>query len=285
MSSHHLFIDDSGTKEYGAAYSASNTRHFVFGGVLLTNAEAGLLSEAIKLLKGRFFGRPDVEIKSNWLRMPKECEQHYLKPYRITEESLREFVEGFYGLVNEANLVLLASVVDKVHMQEDYPKNPWYPPALAYELLLQRAQSELGGTESQFTVTMDDMSGKTPKGTKYQKNLLRQHEALRRTGSRLKPGFPFPNLEGGAHFKASDQSDILQVADLAAYNVFRQFKEHGEEWETAGITELPTYPYFTRIVGKFRKGFDGRIQGYGVVKMPLRKRVRWSVRDKKDAAP
>jgi hypothetical protein len=70
---------------------------------------------------------------------------------------------------------------------------------------------------------------------------------------------------------------LLQVADVVAYNVYRQFREYGEEWETRGLPVLPSYEWFSRLLEKFRKGPNGRIQGFGVAKIPLRTQVRWRI--------
>lgn len=73
-----LYIDDSGTKEYAVSArdygTKGNSRYFVFGGVLIQITEAGRLIERIKTLKSVLFGTDRVEIKSNWLRIPKERE-------------------------------------------------------------------------------------------------------------------------------------------------------------------------------------------------------------------
>jgi hypothetical protein len=76
----------------------------------------------------------------------------------------------------------------------------------------------------------------------------------------------------------SQHSDLLQAADLISYNVHRQFRDYGDEWEVAGEgRNLPMYPYFKRIAGKFYQHPAGRVQGFGIVKFPLRNRVPWRV--------
>ena len=157
-------------------------------------------------------------------------------------------------------------------MQAAYP-NPWYAPAVAYEILLQRAVQAVRAPDS-FSVTIDDMSGATPHGNQYKYNLTRQHGMLQRFGSRLQRGLSFVPLEGRLRFTDSAAHHLIQVADVVAYNVFRQFRDHGEAWED-DTKELPVYDYFDRIASKFRKGDGGRIQGYGIVKFPLVKRVAW----------
>ncbi len=163
MPTHVVYIDDSGTKEYAAnkhEYGRGKSRHFVFGGVLISTQESGNLTSKIVAKKLEYFGTESVEIKSNWLRRPLERENRYLKRYDLSESDLNAFIDHFYSAVLEADLMLVAAVVDKIHMQEHYPK-PWYPPAVAYDALLQRVENELHhvGTAS---INIDDMTGATP---------------------------------------------------------------------------------------------------------------------------
>jgi hypothetical protein len=171
--------------------------------------------------------------------------------------------------------MFIAAVIDKKHMQETYPVL-WYVPAVAYDLLLQRLDKELHRT-GEVSVVIDDMTGATPKGNQYKFNLTQQHQRMIKRGSALMKGFDFRFLHKTLKFVNSAQSHLIQVADIAAYNVYRQFVDHGEEWETQGITKLPTYSHLERIEGKFRKDANGRVQGYGIVKFPLRQRIPWRV--------
>ena len=227
------------------------------------------MTVALRSLKERHFGTSDVEIKSNWLRMPEERQRRYLLPYSLTSDELKGFVEEYYDRLLELEFVLLASVVDKVQMAETYA-TPWETPRVAYDLMLQRAQMEMEG-KGFFAVEMDNMGG--PTGL--------QHAQVQDRGSELRKGMAIDRLVGNLRFVDSAHSELVQVADLAAYNVFRQFTEHGEEWETEGPAKRPTYEYFGRLTPKFPSGGSGRIQGHGVVKMPLLRRVPWRVKKKR----
>ena len=285
MPSHVVYIDDSGTKEYASSpeqYGKGCSRYFVFGAVLISTNESSRLVEQIRQVKTRYFGTEDVEIKSNWLRIPHEQQKHYLQPYNINPEQLRLFVEEYYATIAASNLQLIASVVDKVHVQQDYSQC-WYAPAIAYDLLMQRVVQELRQPGC-ISVIVDDMTGKTPKGNEYKVNLRRHHNQLRQRGSNLRRGLSFAPLAGELRFINSAYSHQIQVADLVAYNVYRQFVDHGEAWETPSGRDLPTYEWFNRLGAKFRKGQNGRVQGYGIAKFPLRKRVPWAYVDDK-AAP
>jgi hypothetical protein len=68
-------------------------------------------------------------------------------------------------------------------------------------------------------------------------------------------------------FEKSKNSNFLQLADTVAYNVWRQFVNHGDWWDESGTKELKMYPYFQRIVPNFYKK-NGRISGIGIIKIP-----------------
>lgn len=279
---YYLYLDDSGTKEYGPnpdcygveAGSLGNSRYFVFGGLLIPSEHAPILAQRISDLKFEYFGSRNVEIKSNWLRFPNLQEKKYLKPFGIDLKRLTEFTDEYYRLINDSDLMFLACVVDKKHMQNKYPR-PHYDPALAYEGVLQRVQNEIQDRGT-VLVTIDDMHGKTPAGNEYKSNLRRQHQNLQRHGSRML-SMQFSCLNGDLRFQGSHVSHLLQVADIAAYNVYRQFVDHGEQWEQR-VDELQTYPYLARMLNKFRQDSNGRIQGYGVVKFPITNRVGWGIK-------
>lgn len=266
----NLFIDDSGNKEYKSdnhLYGRNTcSRHFVLGGVLMTNDATTQLSDRIIDVKRRHFGTDNVEVKSSWLRHPKAKQEHYLDPFGITDNALIAFVEDWYAAVLSTDLLFIAAVVDKIHMDEKYRERKHYPMGVAYDCLIQRVQQEIG-RRGIVNVTMDDMTGKSPAGNNHKDMLARQHRRFVRNGSSLLAGMRFDCLGPRLRFMSSAVSHMVQVADIAAYNVFRQFTDYGEEWEQ-GLDSLPTYEYFRRLSQKFRMGPNGEISGYGVVKFP-----------------
>lgn len=280
-----LFVDDSGTREYdpNRNYDTSGrSLYFVYGGILIEQDHAASsFVPRLKELKINLFGVDTVEIKSNWLRIPHERVDRYLTPFGITEAQLTKFVDDYYAVINDANLMLLAAVVNKLHMQEKYA-TPWFANTAAYEILLQRAVKEIP-KGSTLSVTIDNISGKTPAQNEYRQLVSAHHEKLRKFGSSLQKSIKFDCVDGPVRFVLSHHFDAIQAADLVAYNVNRQFLNHGEAWETPpadGSGRLPTYEYFDRIAQKFRQDPHGRIQGYGVVKFPLLKQLRWRVKKK-----
>jgi hypothetical protein len=286
MSDYILYIDDSGMKEYykdKTVYTGKpNTRYFVFGSFLINEVNIPKLVDKIRDKKLEYFGTTKVEIKSNWIRIPKERENHYLSKYQINEERLDSFVKNIYQIICDSDIQLIGAVVDKLQEEEQYPK-PWYTSAIAYEILLQRVVQEVV-LPNKVRVVVDDITGATPKGNQYKRNLSSQHEQLMKSGSRLLPKLSYASLHGRLRFINSSSSDQIQIADIVAYNIYRQFVDHGEDWESEVAKKiLPTYSYFNQICGKFRRGPNNRVQGYGVVKFPVINKIRWSIVKKKTA--
>ena len=291
MPRYQLFVDDSGTREYDDNRDyvhSGKSLYFVYGAIFVEQDAAALLIPKLREHKRLTFGTPAVEIKSNWLRIPKERRTRYLEPFGMTDDALKTFVDDYYRLLIHAPIELLGAVVNKQHMQEDYgpPRSPWYAPTAAYEFLLQRAVQAVP-TGSTLAVTIDDISGKTPRRNLYKKLVTEHHAALRARGSRLLPKLSFACLDSPIRFVNSQHFELIQAADLISYCIQRQFRDHGEEWENprAGSAKLAVYEYFGRIAGKFRADGKGRIQGFGIVKCPLRRRIPWAVRKKTEAAP
>ncbi len=292
MSRFRLFVDDSGNREYAAdgEYGIDGkTLYFVYGGILINQHDADRLERSLNDLKRFTFGSSDVEIKSNWIRQPRERRTRYLERFGLDEEGLRSFVDDYYKLLVQAPLTLIAAVVNKRQMQEKYA-DPWYAPTVAYDVLLQRAALAVPA-DSTLAVTVDNIGGKTPNQNEYKRLLQAHHSELRARGSKLQKGLSFACLETPARFVFSEDSNLVQAADLIAYNVHRQFRDYGEEWEQVATPPrpLPMYEPLARVVHKFRMNDQGRIQGYGIVKVPLLRQVPWGLprtaEENNDAAP
>ncbi len=270
MAQLRLFIDDSGNKEYGPATS----RYFVYAGVIADVAQVARLAGLFKALKREAFGDESVELKSNWTRQPRERRKRYLEPYGLSNGEMDVFVDKWYSLMESEDLVYLAAVIDKPAMQAKY-KTPYNPSATAYQFLLQRYQMHLRRRNAQGYVTIDDMSGSTPKKNQWKDLLKLQHRRLKKDGCPLTK-LAFDRVAESPQFADSARFDLLQVADFAAYNVFRQFRDYGDQWDRNDLERVPIYPWFGRILPRFALGPEGRLEGWGVVKWPSARRSKWA---------
>lgn len=268
---YNFYVDDSGTKEYAAdriyTLNGGKSPYFVFGGLLVTQATGQMLTGEMLRLKRECFGTHEVEIKSNWLRIPRERERRYLTRFHISSERLTQYTDDVYHLLAISDCTLIGCVVNKEETQRRYHPNVHYAPSIAYDCLLQRAQFEMMDRGGNCHVTIDDMSGATPLGSPYRQNLERQHRRLMTYGSSLQPGFHFDRI-GNQSFRDSESDERLQLADLVAYCAYRQFGANGNAWDMDAAL-LPTYGYYGRIQSRFRHSDMGIVQGFGVVKFPL----------------
>jgi hypothetical protein len=266
-----IYIDDSGEKEYGA----NTSRYFVYAGVVVDRTLERAISGRIDALKLTTFKTTDVEIKSNWLRMPRERERRYLEKYAISEDALKDFVEELYLVMASEDLTYIAAAIDKPQMLEHYgAERAWYPSTTAYQFLLQRYEKHCASLGVTGYITIDDMSGSTPKRNHW-RDLLRTHHArLKKDGCQLTK-MMFPSIVNTPLFASSRDFNLLQVADVLAYNVFRQFRDHGDRWDAPNAARVPTYDRLSPLLPRFRIGDQGVLEGWGIVKWPRRRAGKW----------
>jgi hypothetical protein len=264
-----IYIDDSGEKEYGEKTS----RFFVYAGVIVDRADEAAITAEVDRLKQSAFGTTDVEIKSNWLRFPPERQRRYLDRFKISEARLRQFVDELRQFMTSDRFTYLAAAIDKPAMQDRYP-TPWYPSATAYHFLLQRYEKHCADAGASGLITIDDMDGSSPKNNEWRDLLRAQHTRLKKDGCPLTK-MTFPNMPKAPLFASSARFNLLQLADLLAYNVFRQFREHGDAWDKGEA--MPIYKHLDPLLRRFRIGPDGVIEGWGIIKWPHDRTGRWLV--------
>lgn len=261
----HAFVDESGQKEYGTKTS----RYFVYAGVFVDQAQIVEIEADIRNLKRRTFGSEDVEIKSNWLRQPKERQARYLRPFGIDDQILTAFVDEVSDLMRSQRMSYVACAVDKLQMKKKYGDRAHNPSATAYLFLAQRYEIYCERYSAKGNITVDDMTGSSAAKNQWRELLRRQHERLKSKGCPL-TGVRFPQLANGIRFADSRRYGLLQLADLMAYNVFRQFKDFGEDWDRGGDESLPVYPALRPFLRRFQNSPEGRLEGWGIVKYPQR---------------
>lgn len=270
-----FYVDESGQREYGRT-----TRYFALCGLGVPIDSWHMLNMSMLDLKRAYFGEPAVEIKSSWLRYPDARQKRYLDPYRISEDKLREFVERVYDdVLNHRFLVLFGVVVDKVQMREVYA-TPQNPSSLAYRLIFERFQHFLESQQS-YGIVIFDRIDDTSFRKGYENLLSRQHLRY------LEQGTDFVKVENiveGLLFIPSAVNNFVQMVDLCAYNVYRQFTEHGEKWDKPKGHTWPLYDYFRRMAHLLYRSPGGVLSGYGVKKYPDHRKlgvrqVVWELRN------
>lgn len=237
----------------------------------------GKINDAINALKIEYFGTKDVEVKSVWLRNARHRKTQYLDPYNITAERLNEFGEKFTDLIAtySADLKLFAAVFDKRYYGDRKRLTPDGDPLLkTTQVILERIHSQGGKS----VIVFDQME-----------NSLKREKG--KHGAMLKIFQSNDGMEGtyvpsytnitDISFDQSKDENFLQVADVCAYNVHRQFLEYGRQWvgqeaSPDGPRKLNTFPYFERLSNNFAgHEITDVVRGVGIVCIPDPAKKNW----------
>lgn len=268
-----IFIDESGEREYGDKTSA----YFVYNGIVIKKKDIAAIEEDVRKIKRAFFDDENVEFKSNWFRIPRERRKRYLEPYELTETELRIITKEIYRVILEAPITIIASVIDKKLMIAKYKERAFNPSSFAYELLMERFQFYLKSVDGYGKVVMDDISGKTPKGHHYKQLINKLHSQIYSFGTTIQK-LKIDRVPKPPSFWPSTKSNLLQLTDFCAYNVFRQFRNYGKEWNDPRTKVLPLYAHLKLIIDKYHQGPGSQLRGYGIVRFPEEKGINWQIK-------
>jgi len=291
-----VFIDDSGKKEYKNPYSRDfinnpppfgkyedfwRDNYFVLCGVRVKQDDLKLVNSQINKLKNDYFGTHKVEIKSDWLRNPHKRRKRYLEPIKISAEKLNEFGEKFVDLIGDhkEQLKLIAVVFDKrFYGDAKRQKGEGVPLLKTAQMLFERLQYA-----GNYNVVVFDQMESSLKLT------IGQHDKIlnvfQKNHGMEKIYVDKYDKIVDIKFMESCHENFLQVADICAYNIFRQFVEFGREW--AGLNKskggkiiMSAYSYFNRIRCNFLfNPLKKRVRGVGLTCVPDVYKVNWDLLD------
>lgn len=287
-----FFIDDSGKKEYLTPYSKDfidnppmfekyedfwRDNYFVLCGVRIRQEDIGEINKEINILKKEFFGTHKVEIKSDWLRNPHQRKKRYLKVFDITAEKLNEFGEKFVELIGsyKYKIKIIAVVFDKRFYGDAKRQTSEGSPLLkTTQILFERLQYA-----GNYNIVIFDQMESSLKLTKgHHKKILNVFES---NDGMDKIFIDKYDKVSDIKFMKSCNENFLQVADICAYNIFRQFVEFGREWCGCGEhkkLEMNTYDYFEKIrCNFFFNSYNGKVRGVGLTCIPDKEKINWDL--------
>ncbi len=289
-----FFIDDSGSKEYKTPYSKEfiknpplfekyenfwRDNYFVLCGVRISQEEIGIVNSEINNLKIKYFRTDKVEIKSDWLRNPHKRKKKYIEKFNVTLEDLEKFSEELYDLISKhkSKLKLLAVIFDKRYYGDEKRRSSEGNPLIkCSQILFERLQY----LNTYHLVIFDQMESslKIDKGNHGKiLKVLRGNEGME------KIYVTEYDKISDIKFVQSRNENFLQIADICAYNIYRQFVHYGREWDgknkdEKGKITMKVYEYFDRIRCNFVYMPKGkRVCGVGLVCLPDLNKCRWNL--------
>ena len=197
------------------------------------------LSEKLQQAGQGQFELANCEVKSNWLRLPKERKKRSPFLHALGQDDLRRLTDIYSDQVAKRNVVIIASVIDKRYLHSSITQERLHN--IAYEFLLERVQNYLKEYHWRHLglIIMDDTD------KKLNQSIAMRHASFQRDGNK---NMGFPNIVEYPFFTRSELSNGVQLADQLAYNVYRAFRN-----------EDPDYSYFKDLLGYFYRGRDGAV--------------------------
>ncbi len=217
-----FYFDESGNAQMNIK-SVAAYPWFTLGAVGIHDSQWQAINSTLTALKAHYFpgvSLNKIEIKSVSLR---GCGTRRAQwPWSLlTAGTARSFVEEFYAIYTNYDLPLFAAGLDKVAHRHSAP-NPPHPYEATFAALLQSINRFLTDRNQVGLCFLDEFKG-------ADRQVISWYTWRRWTGE-------VGQIIERPAFMVSRDSQLISLADIFAYNVYRQFREND-----------PTYPYFARL--------------------------------------
>jgi hypothetical protein len=184
--------------------------------------------DIIRRTHGTAFELADCEIKSNWIRIPKERNS---RPFlsKLTDADITTLVDLYYAQLARHNMQIFSVIVDKRHLHDFMDAGKIH--RKSWELLLEQIEDfmrELHPKHQGVLIT-DDVS------KQLNQDLAMKHAYILEEGTAS--GTWLKHIAEMPLFVRSELSNGVQLADMMAYNIYRCFRY-----------EDSAYPFFQRIL-------------------------------------
>jgi hypothetical protein len=194
------------------------------------------LIEKIKHEKNIVLQLADCEIKSNWLRQPKEREKHLFLQH-LSASELTGLTDCFFDRLDPIHATVFSVLVDKRILPAGTSQNDIH--VWSWEQLLEMIEGFMRARHNKHQAIMinDDVS------LQMNRMLAMSHAALLDKGTRRDTWLR--HICEMPMFVRSELSAGVQLADLCSYNIYRAFKSG----------DL-SYDYFKRVAPFIWPGRD-----------------------------
>jgi len=249
-----MYIDESGDT---IPLSQKGKKHLVLTGCIVDETDVRGIDEQLRAIKKKYYQKPDIEIKSNFLRYANPDLPHS-SPIKLMSRAKYDELEAEVAeYLKQIPIELISIVIAKEDYWQQYPsQNPY---KVAYMFLLERFQKYLAEKDALGICIIDPREGQVEKHY-FGDEINELHESMRHSGredGRL--WSQCPNIIEKLLFSQSDKTAGIQLADLYCYPVFHIYeydKQPDEYWRFQDIT-LPKLQ---------RK--NGRLDGIGLKYFP-----------------
>lgn len=226
-----IYVDESGNKDPYVIERADGSKHYndkvyVLTGVALfsrrwwgfdntINIKKRELIDKIRSKHSELLTFAQCEIKSNWVRIPKERGNH---PFlsKISDAELENLIKLYYAQLAYNKMAIFSIVIDKTTLLPFFDATKIQ--RKAWELLLERIQNFMAAEHGKhMAILITDDTGRHAN-----QSLAMKHVYLQQSGT--SSGLILRHIVEMPLFVRSELSNGVQLADLVSYNIYRAFK-------------------------------------------------------------
>jgi hypothetical protein len=246
---HILFIDESGTPP---GPQKLRDRYFVIGGIIIPEEKwhrirDGLLGLKLRRkivgeIKWRYFARDNTDAANPLKEMDQETRD------AIRKEIYEKLICGEKSVKTVGCVTCIRAAYDRpsINTRDDLYEYTYKPVSERFQYHLQDLTRQVGRSELGIVVS-------DHRGQQDDKRFRAHHEALLRCDGDFIS--KYKNLVESLFFVPSDLSIGIQLADMVAGAIWRNYEKGDGKW-------------FEMLKPSIRCSKDGKIDGFGIVKFP-----------------
>lgn len=240
-----MYIDESGDT---SSLQGGGSKVLVLTGCIIDEKDKRPIEENLRKIKRRYYGDPDVEFKSNFLRYanPKITNPQLVSPIKLYDQGQYDALQlEIQEFLKSISVTIVSVIIDKSGYWMKYPsQNPYHA---AYIFLLERFQTFLMYKKAMGLCIIDPREGRVVEKRNIDKELNDLHRRLQWE----KGGFwkPCPNIIEKVLFSDSSLTVGIQIADLYCYPIYHlfQYDKRADEYEWYKSISEPKLYYHTKI--------------------------------------
>jgi len=235
METELLYLDESGDSGWTPTYGGSSTeQYFVYAGVIVDPEENYRLKQRLNdIITEHFSGK---FVRPEEIHYADICHQN--GTYRhLDDEEASSLRDDLFQLILDIEPTLMASVVDKDRMKENYGDDANPPKQYAFRSIVDRFHKQLKSDDAVGMVTMDASESSIDKSLR---ELIYQAKGsgISLPGTRYKKDSTLPRIMDTVTVTPSEMSPGIQMADIVAYQVRHKYHYSTESKGFEAISHL-----------------------------------------------
>lgn len=254
-----FYVDESGDT---VPLSQGGKKFLVLTGSIIDEQHFLSIEEKFRAIKKRYYGDPDIEFKSNFVRNANPDITDGRSPLKLHDRQKYNELEGdLTEFLKTIEVTNISVVIDKAEFWDKFPAQSPYD--TAYVFLVERFNKYLQETDSLGMVIIDPREGRVEKAF-VGDNLRHVHANMRHqapffTALSNKTDRVIERLL----YSASEDTIGIQIADMYCYPV-----AHIYEYDKKAVDY---WRFSETCVPKLRTNGNGKFMGYGLKVYPQTK--------------